>query len=79
MIALLDGWAPGWSVAVDGVAAPLERVDVAALGVEVEAGAHDAVFSYEPPGAAVGRWISLACLLGAVALGLGGLLRSRAP
>ena len=69
---LADAWAPGWTATVDGAARPVERVDLALRGVVVPPGAHDVVLSYTPPGAAAGRWISLAGL--ALALAAAGLL-----
>ncbi len=68
MLVLADAWAPGWTVTVDGVDARLERVDVALRGVSVEAGAHDAVFTYTPPGSSVGRSVSALAVLGLIAL-----------
>jgi len=77
VVVLLDAWAPGWSVTVDDAPARLERVDAVARGVAVGAGAHDVVFAYAPPGAAVGAWLSLAALAGLIALVVATLLPSR--
>ncbi len=77
VLVLLDAWAPGWSVTVDGAPARLERVDLAARGVEVGPGAHVAIFRYAPPGRRLGAWLGLAGLFGLVALLAVGLLPSR--
>jgi uncharacterized membrane protein YfhO len=65
---------PGWSAVVDGRPAPVLRVDLAALGVELLPGKHLVELRYFPPG----LWAGLALALGtAVLLGLLGLsLRS---
>ncbi len=49
---------PGWSVEVDGKAAPLIRVDGALQGVFVPAGRHRVVFSYREPVLRAGAAIS---------------------
>ena len=59
-----DTFYPGWTVSIDGRAAPLYRANIAVRGVPVPAGTHDVRFAYEPPGLAQGARIS------AVAFGL---------
>ncbi len=65
---LLEAWAPGWSVTVDGEPARLERVDGAVRGVAVTAGAHAIVFVYAAPGGALGRYLTAVGLLGLLGL-----------
>jgi hypothetical protein len=78
-VVVADAWLPGWSVAVDGVRAPLFRVDHLLRGVAVPAGSHRVTMRYEPPGWAVGvpvtrvaflLWLGLAVVAG-VALARG--------
>ncbi|RMD99424.1 MAG: hypothetical protein D6812_11645 [Deltaproteobacteria bacterium] len=71
---LLDSWAPGWRVWVDGVARPLLRANVLFRGVRLEGGAHRIVFRYETPGLRRGGFVSL---LGVALTFLFGCLLSR--
>lgn len=57
----------GWSVTVDGEAAPLLRAQRAFLAVELPAGHSSVVFSYDPPGLFAGAILSLAGLAGLLA------------
>ena len=65
---LLDAHAPGWSATVDGRPAPIERAEVVARAVRLEAGTHSIVMSYRTPGLRLGAALSLAALLLALAL-----------
>ncbi len=65
ILVLLDSWAPGWTVHVDGVEAPLLRVNHFFRGVKLGAGIHQVKFQYVPPGFAVGCFI---CFLAALTL-----------
>ena len=56
---LVDAWAPGWSVAVDGKPAPIERVDALLRGVFVTAGEHRIAFRYQTPGLRLGAAVSV--------------------
>lgn len=68
VVVLTDAWDQGYSVTVDGNSVPLLRVDHALMGVEVDAGSHQIVFSYAPPGRRAGLAVA------GVSLGLIGLL-----
>lgn len=73
LVVLNDSWAPGWSVRVDGRAAPVVRVNDVMRGVAVPAGAHAIAWRYRVPGLRAGALLSLlaaAILLGRAALEL---------
>ncbi|MBI5481094.1 MAG: YfhO family protein [Deltaproteobacteria bacterium] len=68
---------PGWSVRVDGKAAPLLRADYAFRGVALEAGRHTVEMTYHNRAAWGGIWLSLAALTVLVLLAV--WLRRRVP
>jgi len=47
-LAVSEVWHPGWSAAIDGLPAPLLRVDLALLGLWVPAGSHRVELSFRP-------------------------------
>jgi hypothetical protein len=51
---------PGFRCEVDGVAAPIRTADVAFMAVALPPGARRATFRYDPPGFALGAWLSAA-------------------
>ncbi len=63
LLVFTDTSYPGWSVSVDGHAAPLERVDYLLRGVALPPGQHTIVFSYSPASWRIGWIISLVSLL----------------
>lgn len=63
LVVLVDAWAPGWRVRVDGDVAPVVRVGGAFRGVHVHAGSRTVRFYYRPDGWIHGLW---AAGLGAV-------------
>jgi len=69
LVVLNDGWAPGWSVRVDGRDATEVRVNETMRGVAVGAGAHEVEWRYRVPGLRVGAVLALVALV--VVLGLG--------
>ncbi|MEX2147892.1 MAG: YfhO family protein [Candidatus Rokuibacteriota bacterium] len=71
-LVLTDTWYPGWSVRVDGRAAPLLRADHAFRAVALEAGAHEVEFVFWPRG----FWLGLA-VSGAAAAVVAGLVIPR--
>ncbi len=75
ILVLLDSWAPGWKVYVDGNEAPLLRVDHFFRGVKLRAGSHRVKFQYVPPGYVVGCFI---CFLAGLVL-VGYLFKIRPP
>lgn len=66
---------PGWSAAVDGRPAPIQRAHGLFRAVWLEPGRHEVVFRYRPRSFAVGSAISAASLL---ALGVALAIRHRA-
>jgi hypothetical protein len=71
LVVLRDGHAPGWRAWVDGVSAPVARVEEHYRAVAVAAGHHRVRLSYEPPGLRPGL------ALMAVSLAVVGLLLVR--
>ena len=72
LLVLTDTWYPGWTVTVDGVPVPLERVNWHFKGVYLEPGGHHVRFEYRPRGlvpAAVVSVIGLFILVGIVIAG----------
>ena len=59
-LVLADAWFPGWTATLDGVPVPVLRANYLVRAVAVPAGRHEIVFSYDPPGYATGRSISVA-------------------
>ncbi|MFP5501661.1 MAG: YfhO family protein, partial [Candidatus Sericytochromatia bacterium] len=47
-VVLSESYDPGWTAELDGRAQAVHRTDALLLGVEVPAGAHEILFSYEP-------------------------------
>lgn len=70
---LLDAFAPGWTAAVDGAPARIERADGIFRAVAVAAGEHRVTFTYRTPGLRLGVAVSAFAWLGWLAL----VLRSR--
>jgi Bacterial membrane protein YfhO len=68
-------FARGWRAFVDGVPAPVLRANGKHRAVALDAGQHEVVLRYEPPGYAVGLVVSLLSLLAAGLL----LLTDRHP
>jgi hypothetical protein len=71
LVVLDDELTPGWSVRVDGRAAPALHADDVMRGVVVPAGRHEIVWSYAVPGLGTGAALSalgLAALIAAAAL-----------
>jgi len=56
VLVLADTWYPGWAASLDGEPVDIMRADVAFRGIEVPAGEHTVVFSYEPFWAGTLRW-----------------------
>jgi len=74
VLVLSETWYPGWSVTVDGRAAPLLRADYALRGVALSAGKHTVEMRFASRPVRVGLALSL---LGCALLGLFGLARRR--
>ena len=74
---LLDAHAPGWTATVDGKPARIERADVVARAVAIDAGTHTIEMSYRTPRLRTGAWVAAIAWL--VALGLLGFARRAEP
>ena len=73
-----ENYYPGWRATVDGVAAPLDRVDYLLMGVGLKAGARNIELTFRSETYARGRLISiLAALAMLLALGAGVALSRR--
>ncbi len=69
LVVLAASWFPGWQAQVDGKTVPVLKADGAFVGVSVPGGTHHITFAYERPSeVALGRLISVATLLLAIAL-----------
>ena len=71
LLVVSEHFDPGWRARVDGASAPVLRVDLCALGVEVPAGAREVKLQFLPRGLVAG---AIAC---AVTLALLGALSVR--
>jgi hypothetical protein len=60
LLVLTDVFYPGWIATVDGVEAPIHRVDFAFRGVSIPAGEHLVEFRYRPASVRHGLYASLA-------------------
>lgn len=68
LLVLTDLYYPGWRVYVDGHEKTIHRVNALFRGVQLEAGAHEVVYRYEPRSFRLGVWMLLAALLGTAGL-----------
>jgi hypothetical protein len=60
VLVLADRWASGWHATVDGIDAPIWRVDGILRGVPLTNGSHQVIFTYQPEGFWRGVWIAIA-------------------
>jgi len=67
-LVLTDAHYPGWRALVDGREVPIHRADVLFRAVRLPAGRHRVEFVYDPLSLKIGAVISLAALLGVVAV-----------
>jgi hypothetical protein len=68
LLVVSESFDDGWRAAIDGEAAPVQRVNGDFLGCVVPSGRHRVEFVFRPAHLVVGRWVSAAASL--VALGL---------
>ncbi|MEA2627017.1 MAG: hypothetical protein QOD06_3062, partial [Candidatus Binatota bacterium] len=62
LLVVSEGTHPGWRATVDGIAAPILRVNVMMRGVVLTAGAHRVTFEFRPRSVEIGALASLAGL-----------------
>ena len=55
---LLDSWAPGWTATVNGQERPVERADVLARAVRLDAGERRVDLTYRTPGLRLGGLVA---------------------
>ena len=72
MIVVSDTYFPGWRARVDGKPAQIYEVNGAMRGVLVPGGLHTVTMRYRPASVMIGAVLTLAGILGAVALGVFG-------
>jgi hypothetical protein len=70
LVVFLAAWDPAWRARVDGREEPVERANVAFLGVRVGVGSHVVELSYRPRGLAIGLGLAGGALAVAAALSL---------
>jgi hypothetical protein len=63
LVVLADADAPGWTLRIDGQAAPIHRANLGMRAARVPAGRHRLVYRYEPTSVRLGAALSLAGLL----------------
>lgn len=63
MLVLSETWHPNWQVTVDGQPATVERANVAFMGVRLDAGKHDVLYSYLPTTLVAGWMVTAATVL----------------
>jgi uncharacterized membrane protein YfhO len=61
-VVLVDGYDPGWRVAVDGIPSQLRRANVAFRAVAVPAGRHTVEYLYRPSALLLGLTVSAGTL-----------------
>jgi hypothetical protein len=76
-LVLADPAYPGWKVTVDGQSRPVQTSRGLFRAVDVPAGSHTVVWTFDPPRLRVGALISLATLLGLLVLSALPLVRRR--
>jgi hypothetical protein len=63
LVVLADAYDPGWSLEIDGTAAPIYRTNRMMRGAAVKAGRHTLVYAYSPASWRIGAGVSLAGLV----------------
>ncbi len=77
IVVLADAYYPGWHLTIDGVPAPILRVNRMMRGAAVTAGQHTLVYTYDPLSVRVGLTVTPIGLAALGALGVGIFWRSR--
>jgi len=67
-LVLSDNYYPGWKARIDGKLTPISREQYLFRSVQVPAGKHRVVFTYEPDSLKLGALISLVSLVGLVGI-----------
>jgi hypothetical protein len=78
-VVVREGYARGWTAAIDGVAAPVVRANGRHMAVIVPAGTHAVRLDYDPPGFRGGVLIALAAALVILGLAVSPRRRPAAP
>ncbi len=79
LVVLADIFYPGWELTIDGVPAPIYRVNRAMRGAAVAAGHHRLVYTYDPRSFRVGLVVSAVGIAAMVLLALACALRPIEP
>ena len=77
LLVVADNWYPAWRATVDGVEAPVFRVNHTLRGVPVEAGSHSVVLEFRSGAVRTGLLVSLACGLLLLGVAGGSVVRRR--
>jgi hypothetical protein len=81
-LVLTDPYYPGWRAYVDGVESPILRADYLFRAVELPPGSHEIRFVFLPDSLQRGAWLTavgVTIAVGAVLVGIGGLLVTQRP
>src|SRR5262249_22908185 len=70
LVVLADVDYPGWDLAIDGIPAPIYRVNGVMRGAAVPAGRHRLIYTYAPRSFQIGRLVSIAGLAALLVLSL---------
>jgi uncharacterized membrane protein YfhO len=70
IVVLADVYYPGWELTIDGMPAPIYRVNGFMRGAAVPAQSHRLVFTYAPQSFRIGGFVSVAGVALLVCLGL---------
>jgi hypothetical protein len=74
-----ENYYPGWTAVVDGQSAPIARVDLSLIGIELPDGAQRVSLRFDSAPYRSGKLITLSALVLAIILVVGGSLLDRRP
>lgn len=68
LVNLLQNNYYGWKAAIDGRPASIKMANMSFISIEVPAGDHEVMFTYDPVGVKIGFWVTLLVLLAGLVL-----------
>ena len=75
LLLVTDSFYPGWIATIDGEANKILQTNILFRGIIVPAGSHEVILEYKPASFQIGLLLSIAGLLGLIALGSIALLK----